>query len=47
MINPGSGGCRDLLIRTDEGLVIYQLKGCSNRMGPTQRRQVEPSLESA
>ena len=43
----GGDGGRDPVMRTDEGLVIYQLKSFSDRMGPTQRRQVKRSLERA
>lgn len=43
----GGDGGRDLLMHTDEGLVIYQLKSFAGRMDRTQRRQVERSLERA
>ena len=43
----GGDGGRDLVMRTDEGLVIYQLKSFSDRMGPTQRRQAGQSLKRA
>ena len=45
----GSGGDsgRDVQMHTDEGLVVFQLKGVTGRMDPRRRRQVERSLKKA
>ncbi|MDE0170913.1 MAG: hypothetical protein OXS29_15625 [bacterium] len=43
----GGDGGRDLQMYTDEGLVVFQLKGVTGRMDPRRRRQVERSLMRA
>lgn len=43
----GGDGGRDVLVPTDDGLVVFELKSFTGRMNPSRRRQVEASLRRA